>query len=186
MPKENKKEQITFEIYKLPIPSKRDKRTKFVEKGEFLIQLKKEKIDKAKGCYIFALQNGKNITPWYVGKATKTFGQEVMSIDKRYKYEICFNKHKGTSYLFLITLKTKTDRYAKGQQHGRIITWLEDILIYQAFLRNRELINDKKTSFIRKVIIPGFLSSGNKGNSKSVAKDLKKMLMAKKPKEFKK
>jgi hypothetical protein len=35
-----------------------------------------------RGCYLFGMRAGRGVTPTYVGKATKTFGQECFTADK--------------------------------------------------------------------------------------------------------
>ncbi|MBK6688480.1 MAG: hypothetical protein IPG45_28670 [Deltaproteobacteria bacterium] len=40
-----------------------------------------------KGCYIFGIRAGKGWTPGYVGKATKSFKQEVFAHDKLTRYQ---------------------------------------------------------------------------------------------------
>lgn len=57
------------------------------------------------GCYVFALQAAKGFRPWYVGKATKSMGQECMQTHSLAHYnEVLFKGNKGTPVLFFVVL----------------------------------------------------------------------------------
>lgn len=56
-----------------------------------------ESIGPKQGVYIFALRAGKGFTPWYVGKATKSFKQETLHQTKlNYYNDVIYHGHKGT------------------------------------------------------------------------------------------
>ena len=61
------------------------------------------RLQSATGCYVFALKTGPGFSPWYVGKATKGFGQEVFTDHKLRIYnEVVFAGRKGTPVLFFV------------------------------------------------------------------------------------
>ena len=57
---------------------------------------KNNSFGKLRGCYVFGMRAAKGLTPGYVGKATKSFKQEVFSPHKLAKYQqFCADYLKG-------------------------------------------------------------------------------------------
>ena len=55
-----------------------------------------------RGCYVFVIRN-RTLTPNYVGKATKTFQQEVFNPTNRTKYHNGFSEFgKGTPVMYFV------------------------------------------------------------------------------------
>lgn len=82
----------------------------------------------AAGCYVFGMRAGKGITPFYVGKATRTFAQECFSPDKLNRYnEVLVNYSRGSPVLFLVVHPRQT-----GRRNSSAIAELEDFLIQNA------------------------------------------------------
>lgn len=102
---------------------------------------KNEVIAKYRGCYVQAMRAGKGYKPFYVGKATKKFDQEVFDDHKLKKIsrQLADTK-KGTLVLFLIYLK-KT----KGPVNKVAIDQAETYLIQTALVANDKILNDRKT-----------------------------------------
>jgi hypothetical protein len=119
-----------------------------------------------RGCYIFAIRAGRGMKPAYVGKATKSFQQEVFTPDKLSKYQrVLANYLKGTPILFFIVSMQK-----RGAPNASIVGELEDYLIQTALSANEDLLNvqgTKRADFC----INGVLRSG-KGKRAEAAKDL--------------
>ncbi len=93
------------------------------------------------GCYVFAIRAGRGYTPYYVGKATKTFKQEVFTPHKLNRYhETLVNVKKGTPVLFFVKHPIQ-----KGKNNARVIKAVEDFLIATAAATNPELVNVKGT-----------------------------------------
>ena len=92
------------------------------------------------GCYIFAMRSGGGITPAYVGKATKSFGQECFTSHKLGKCnEILADYSRGSLVLFLF-------ESAPGKRPPTYqIDLLENFLIQSALSVNDDLLNIKKT-----------------------------------------
>lgn len=123
-----------------------------------------------RGCYVFAIRAGKGWTPGYVGKATKTFKQEVFAPHKLAKYQrFLADYHKGTPMLFFIVAPKK-----RGQANSTHIGELERFLIQVALAANPELLNIKGTKE-EEWSITGVLRS-ERGKPSAAAKDLKKTL----------
>jgi len=110
---------------------------------------------KAKGCYVFGVRAGKGITPVYVGRATKSFGQECFTLHKLEKYNRGLLDYvKGTPVIFLVVLRIR-----KGATNLKAISELEYYLIQIAFNRNENLLNERRVN--RPVWgIPGVVRGG--------------------------
>jgi hypothetical protein len=94
------------------------------------------------GCYVFAMKASKGVTPLYVGKATKSFGQEVFTSHKIVKYLSAMAKYKsGTPQMYFISYPQK-----KGVVNSKHISALEKFLIQQAIIANPYLSNIKNSA----------------------------------------
>lgn len=92
------------------------------------------------GCYIFAMRSGGGIKPGYVGKATKSFGQECFTPHKLGKCnEILCEYERGSLVIFLF--ESPPGKKAPTYQ----IDLLENFLIQSALSVNEYLLNIKKT-----------------------------------------
>jgi hypothetical protein len=115
-----------------------------------------------RGCYVFCIRAGGGVTPLYVGRATRSFKQEVFQPHKLAKYQQGLADYrKGTPVLFLISYPQK-----RGAPSGSAIAELEAFLIQSAIKRNPDLLNVKGT---RKAewAIAGVVRSGVGKPSKS-------------------
>src|SRR5262245_60180744 len=69
------------------VPAHRAKVSRVVRTAEAATFWAKHKAFKTRrGCYVFGIRSGGGIRPMYVGKATKSFGQEVFEPHKLNKY----------------------------------------------------------------------------------------------------
>ena len=90
------------------------------------------------GCYIFGMKAGKGITPLYVGKATKSYAQEVFSSHKLTKYLRALATYKkGTPVIFFVAYPDGK----RGAANLKHISALEKFLIQQAAIANPLLFN---------------------------------------------
>lgn len=113
------------------------------------------------GCYIFAMRSGGGVTPVYVGKATKSFGQECFTSHKLGKCnQILADYARGSLVLFLF--ESPQGKKAPTYQ----IELLENFLIQSALSVNDELLNVKKTKQ-EKWSIRGLIRSSAAKRSKS-------------------
>lgn len=121
------------------------------------------------GCYIFAMRSGGGITPMYVGKATKTFGQECFTSHKLGKCnEILADYSRGSLIIFLF--ESPAGKKAPIYQ----IDLLENFLIQSALSVNDQLLNIKKTKQ-EKWSIRGLIRSSS-GKPTKAAKSARSML----------
>lgn len=115
------------------------------------------------GCYVFAIQNGEKITPWYIGKTERnTFRGECFQSSKREHYNTVISAYNGRPLLFLIPKLTgagkdfcKSTTYSYGD-----VNFLETLLIGMALEQNPNLSNIGKTKYLRNIVIRGFLNDG--------------------------
>lgn len=93
-----------------------------------------------RGCYVFAMRN-RGLTPIYVGKATRTFKQEVFNKPNLHKYHNGFSNYAiGTPVMyFVVPQKTK------GPANAKHIGELEDFLIQAGVAKNPDLQNVRGT-----------------------------------------
>ena len=90
-----------------------------------------------KGCYVFAIGTGGGALPIYVGKATKTFKQEVFNFSNREKYKDGFSEYaRGKPLMFFVVHPVK-----KGPTNARMIAEIEDFLIQAGAARNPYIQN---------------------------------------------
>ena len=93
------------------------------------------------GCYVFAFKAAKGYKPVYVGKATKTFKQEVFTPHKLNKFNAGLgNQKRGTPVLFFVCLSR-----TNGVVNKSAIDEAESYLIQAGLAANPGLLNDKKT-----------------------------------------
>jgi hypothetical protein len=94
-----------------------------------------------KGVYVFAVKPPKTdaCVPWYVGKASKTFGQEVFTDRNQLKYNRALARYRsGAAVLFLVVHPS-----GKGKTNRKHIGEIEDHFINQGFTVNRDIENDR-------------------------------------------
>ena len=133
----------TFEVRgPLTVPTYEGKAAKIVDSerlGDFWAT--SGGLGERRGCYVFAIRASRGIRPIYVGRATKTFKQEVFAPHKLEKYQRCLaDVGKGTPVLFLLASQAKV-----GKPNLKAIRELEDYLIQTAVSRNPNLLNVKGT-----------------------------------------
>lgn len=123
-----------------------------------------------KGCYVFGIRAGKGWGVGYVGKATKSFKQEVFTDHKVRKYlRFLADYEKGTPVLFFVTHPLK-----KGATNSTHIGELEDFLIQAGVAANPNLLNIKGTK-AEEWGIAG-IRRGGKGKPSKAARDFKKLM----------
>ena len=107
---------------------------------EFWLSLTAAPFANAVGCYVFGLKAGRGYTPWYVGKTTKGFQQEVFQPHKVQKYnQVVFDGHKGTPVIWFVVRPGK-----KSLAGAKQIDEVESYLIQAAYQKNPELTNKQK------------------------------------------
>lgn len=123
-----------------------------------------------RGCYVFGIRAGKGWTPGYVGRATRSFKQEVFSHHKLTRYQqFLVDYQKGTPILFFVISPMK-----KGAPNSVHIGELEEFLIQTGLAANPDLLNIKGTK-AEEWGVSGVLRGG-KGKPSKAARDFKKIM----------
>lgn len=141
-------------------------------KGDLIKELEKIEagLSEACGCYVFAKQAGKGLTPWYVGQATKqSLAAESMNPANREKYNKVLDSQ-GSPVLFFMPLRTpsgKLRKRPKGAARLLAIDFLERWLIAAALDRNGKLMNNKETAFLRGIHVTGIFNAKQGGSTTS-------------------
>ena len=123
---------------------------------------------RAWGCYMFCLQNGRNIVPWYVGKtcAAGGFREEAFADHKLWIYN-SITERRGKRHLLLFPLTTGNSNghkpFSKNRNKTSVIEWLERTLIGMALQRNPRLLNLRDTTLPKSVTVRGVMGTKSKG-----------------------
>jgi hypothetical protein len=121
------------------------------------------------GCYLFAKQAGKGLTPWYVGQACRSsLAHEALNASNREKYNRVLDA-KGTPVMFFLPLLTPSGRFRrrpKGEGGLPALNFLERWLIAACLERNRRLVNSQQTRFLRNIHVTGILNPRTGGATK--------------------
>jgi hypothetical protein len=89
-----------------------------------------------RGIYVFGIRAGKGITPYYVGKATKSFRQECFQPDKLHKYVSVLSTYSaGTPVIFFLA------REGVGKIKASQVAEIESYLISVGWQKNPEIRN---------------------------------------------
>jgi hypothetical protein len=123
-----------------------------------------------RGCYVFGVKAGRGSTPGYVGKASKTFRQEIFTEHKRNRYiEHLAEYRKGAPVLFFLKAPSR-----RGKPNIKHIGELERFLIRLARAANPNLKNERLRQE-EDWRIAGMVRSG-KGKPRAAARALKRMV----------
>jgi hypothetical protein len=113
----------------------------------------------SRGVYVFAAKTGGGYMPLYVGKATRSFRQEVFNPSNKHKYaDAMLEYQRGKPVMFFVMPPSR-----KGKVNGKIIDEVETFLIQTAYVKNPGIQNVKKTR------MPTWSIRGVVRNSKSGA-----------------
>ncbi|MBX9861174.1 MAG: hypothetical protein K2Y42_00350 [Hyphomicrobium sp.] len=121
----------------------------------------KDGLSRACGCYVFAMKNGSNLKPWYVGKAERQpFYKECFSPAKRLIFNEVLIERNGTPLLFFLPRVTPKRKLCKPTVWKLAdIEFLETMLIGIALEQNADLANIQKTKMLREMCVPGVINS---------------------------
>lgn len=100
-----------------------------------------EEISKERGVYVFAAKAGRGYTPLYVGKATKSFGQEAFNPTNKHKYSDAMLEYERCKPVMFFVIPPGR----RGKVNGSAIDEVETFLIQTAYNKNSDIQNVKKT-----------------------------------------
>ena len=113
----------------------------------------------ARGCYIFGVNAGRGVTPWYVGQSKTGFKNECFKDAKINHYHDVINDiSKGTPVLILLARYTQGNKVSKTIDPHEV-DFVEQYMIGLALNKNANLRNVKNTKFLRTLQIPGVLNN---------------------------
>lgn len=129
------------------------------------------RLSKKQGCYIFAMRISRGFTPWYVGRASKGFEQEVFQHHKLTHYnKALFDASRGNPVLFFVT-PPGTRRIVPAKE----LNHMEKELIQFALAKNPDVKNIQNTKNLPKWSIKGVIRSG-RGKPSATAAQFKTMM----------
>ena len=162
----------TFEVkgpFEVPLTKEKAGRRIANEHGKEFWKAHKS-IENDVGCYVFAFRAAKGLKPMYVGKATKSFKQEIFTLHKLGKYNEALTKQaKGTPVMFFVSFKK-----SRGMINKTAIDDAESFLIQAGITANKNLLNDRKVA-VEKWGIKGVIRGG-KGAPPEPAKVFKQCM----------
>lgn len=122
-------------------------------------------VKKKKGVYIFALTWKGSFMPYYVGKASKNYGQEIFGPQKLVKYNYSILKSHGNAVFFFVV--------QQGTRNDNLNRKVEIFLTAMCYKRNPHIqnIQNKKED---KWFIKGVLNHKGQGKGK-ISTDSKKL-----------
>jgi hypothetical protein len=121
---------------------------------------------KQKGCYVFTMSK----RPFYVGKATKNFRQEVFNLKNVNTYQSVLRSVHGKPCLYMVVLSDH-----KGKTPSSIISQVEKLLIGLAHEANPDLKNVHHKNKEDRFVIGGVYNSG-RGKRPKEAKAFRSVL----------
>ncbi len=143
---------MNFDVYRFVIERKQNRHDIFDNTSWAKVKHEESRLPDACGCYVFALENGGNVVPWYVGKTEKrTFKDEAFGQMQINYYNEVLVDRSGRPVLFLIPKLTGSQaKFSKPSKNGhRDIDFLETLLIGMALEKNDGLLNVKQTALLR-------------------------------------
>lgn len=133
--------------------------------------LRRAGLSSAIGCYLFCLNRGGVLTPWYVGMtvAKDGFAGEAFQPHKLEIYRKVLSEHPnhGRPQMILFPLILRhSDRFGRGKTKKRAIGWLERMLMGFAYWQNPDLENVRDMKFLRNVTVNGLFGNPVPGRPK--------------------
>jgi hypothetical protein len=109
----------------------------------------------AKGIYLFSLRNADNYNPQYVGMTGRNFREEVFNDRNNVTILTIFAKARGTLCLHLLARPKETQRGFSKDIDDKELFWIEDFIQQMCRMKNPDLCNVAKSTFLLKTSIEG-------------------------------
>jgi hypothetical protein len=113
----------------------------------------------AKGIYLFSLRNATNYTPQYVGMTSRDFRTEVFNDRNLLRIITTIAKDRGVLCLHLLARPKDVQRGFSKDVNDKELYWIEDFIQQMCRMKNPDLCNISKSTFLLKASIEG-LSDG--------------------------
>ena len=163
----------TFGPFELPLSSRGLVARNELDTFWSAVEAEHPGLAEAMGCYIFSIQLGSSILPWYVGKTEKkTFKFEAVQPHKILHYQDALNEQTGgTALLFLLPRLTDAGKFRKVWKSGSSsVARLEGLLIGTALDRNPKLRNRMMMKHLTQSVVPGYMNDSSTDKSSSARK----------------
>jgi len=139
-----------------------------------------DKLECSFGAYVFGIQWGPKLTPWYVGQtiAKTGFRGEIFQFHKLKIYNRVMRKNNGTPVIFLFPLLTPEDRFSQSRTelNKRLVDWVEKMLLGLAFAKNENCRNKRGMKFLRECTVNGVMGPRYRGRPERQAAKAKSLL----------
>ena len=109
----------------------------------------------AKGIYLFSLRNATNYTPQYVGMTSRDFRTEVFNDRNLLRIITTITKDRGVLCLHLLARPKDVQRGFSKDISDKELYWLEDFIQQMCRMKNPDLCNIAKSTFLLKASIEG-------------------------------
>jgi len=121
----------------------------------------------AKGIYLFSLRNATNYTPQYVGMTCRDFRTEVFNDRNLVTIITTIAKERGVLCLHLLARPKVAQRGFSADVGDKELFWIEDFIQQMCRMKNPDLCNISKSTFLLKASIEG-LTDGTSHRSDRV------------------
>jgi hypothetical protein len=121
----------------------------------------------AKGIYLFSLRNATNYTPQYVGMTCRDFRTEVFNDRNLLTILTNLARERGVLCLHLLARPKETQRGFSKDIGEKELYWIEDFIQQMCRMKNPDLCNIAKSTFLLKTSIEG-LTDGTPNRSSRI------------------
>jgi hypothetical protein len=118
-------------------------------------------LERSFGVYVFGIQWGDILTPWYVGQtlAANGFRGEIFQYHKLKTYNRVIRDNSGKPIIFLFPLLTPKQWFSESRSdfNRRLVDWVEKMLFGLTFSKNSECSNEHGMKFLRECVVNGVM-----------------------------
>ena len=152
-----------------------------VREKEKYYDWEEKEIENARGVYVFGMEWGGNLKPWYVGQtvAKSGFYGEIFQKHKTDTYNEVINTKNGKPIMFLFPLLTREKLVSKDYSDSTksLVTWVEQMLFGLAIKKNPDCKNIRDTKYLRNVRVNGVFGDPELGRPDAMVKDARRLLI---------
>jgi hypothetical protein len=109
----------------------------------------------AKGIYLFSLRNATNYNPQYVGMTARDFRTEVFNDRNLLRIITTIAKDRGVLCLHLLARPKDVQKGFSKDISDKELYWIEDFIQQMCRMKNPDLCNIAKSTFLLKASIEG-------------------------------
>jgi len=109
----------------------------------------------AKGIYLFSLRNATNYNPQYVGMTSRDFRTEVFNDRNLLRIITTISPNRGVLCLHLLAKPKLQQKGFSKDVDDKELFWIEDFIQQMCRMKNPDLCNISKATFLLKASIEG-------------------------------